>query len=280
MNADVPHAKIAAFADEISDDLDEQLRVLGNLGIASIELRSVWGRNVLDLSEKELARIKNSLDGGGFSVPVIGSPIGKVQVTDDFTEHLGRFGRALDVAEFFGSQMIRVFSYYIPSGDDASRWRGEVVQRMRIKADQASQHGVTLVHENEKGIYGEGAQSCLDLLDTVESDSLMACFDPANFIQCQETPYPDAFDALENWITHVHVKDARAKDGSVVPAGEGDSGWAAILRRLKETRYDGYFTLEPHLESGDRFGGKSGPALFELAHTKLVDLLRTSGWGV
>jgi 3-dehydroshikimate dehydratase len=280
MNADVRRAKIAAFADEISDDLDEQLRVLDKLGIRSIEFRSVWGRNVLDLSDEELSRVKTSLDAKGFSVPVIGSPVGKVQITDDFTEHLRKFGRALGIAKLFDSAMIRVFSYYIPSGSDRARWRDEVVQRMRIKVDQATQHGVTLVHENEKGIWGERAQSCLDLLDTVESDSLMACFDPANFLQCGETPYPDALHALKPWIAHVHVKDAHKADGSIVPAGEGDSGWPAILRELREMGYDGYFTLEPHLASGDRFGGKSGPELFALAHGKFVDLLGRTGWQV
>lgn len=280
MNSEPPHAKIAAFADEISDALDEQLRVLAKLGIRHIELRSVWGRNVLDLSDEELSGIKGSLDGGGFSVPVIGSPIGKVQVTDDFGEHFRRFGRALDVAKLLGSEMIRVFSYYIPPREEKARWRGEVVQRMRIKADQASQRGVTLVHENERGIYGEGAENCLDLLDTVESDSLMACFDPANFVQCGEIPYPDAFEKLKAWLAHVHVKDARAQDGSIVPPGEGDGGWPQILRELREMGYDGYFTLEPHLESGDRFGGKSGPELFELAHAKFVGLLKGAGWGV
>jgi sugar phosphate isomerase/epimerase len=280
MKAGVARAKIAAFADEISDDLDEQLRVLGKLKIRRIELRSVWGCNVLDLSSEQLSRLSAGLEQGGFSVPVVGSPIGKIHVTEDFTEHLRRFSHALEVAELLGSKMIRVFSYYIPPGDTRADWRSEVVQRMRIKADQASQHGITLVHENEKGIYGESAASCLDLLLAVGSGSLMACFDPANFVQSGEKPYPDAFEKLSGWLGHIHVKDARALDGSVVPPGDGDAGWEAILRELHEIGYDGYFTLEPHLESGGRSGGKSGLELFELAHSRFVDLLRKTGWEI
>ena len=40
--------KLAAFADEISPDLDEQVRVCRENGVTHFELRGVAGKNVLD----------------------------------------------------------------------------------------------------------------------------------------------------------------------------------------------------------------------------------------
>ncbi|GMA65003.1 hypothetical protein [Alicyclobacillus fastidiosus] len=75
---------VSAFADEISADLKEQLDVLDAEGIKHIEFRSVWNKNVLDLSDDELRRVREALDGRGFRISAVGSPIGKISIIDDF----------------------------------------------------------------------------------------------------------------------------------------------------------------------------------------------------
>lgn len=54
---------LSGFADEIDAQLDVQLQVLGGLGIHYLELRGVWGKNVLELDDDELAAVKQGLDG-------------------------------------------------------------------------------------------------------------------------------------------------------------------------------------------------------------------------
>src|SRR5258708_25209955 len=92
--------------------------------------------------------------------------------------------------------------------------------------------GITLLHENEKDIYGDTIARCVDLLQSIDDPHFQIAFDPANFIQCQQTPYPDAYEALRPWLRYVHVKDALA-DGHVVAAGAGVSRLPALLERLR-----------------------------------------------
>ena len=107
---------LTGFADEISPDLDEQLDSLARESIRYMELRSVWNTNVLDLTDEELDEVRSSVFARGVSVSSIGSPIGKVPITNPFGPHLGRFRRALYVAAVMQAPYVRVFSFFIPEG--------------------------------------------------------------------------------------------------------------------------------------------------------------------
>jgi sugar phosphate isomerase/epimerase len=142
---------------------------------------------------------------------------------------------------------------------------------------RAAAAGVTLVHENEKDIYGETIARCLDLLNAVDDPHFGAVLDPANFVQCDQAPFPDAYDALRDRLRYVHVKDVDAS-GHVVAAGEGVSRWPELLERLRADGYDGVLALEPHLAAAGQFQGFSGPELFRHAARSLKGLLETMGW--
>src|SRR5262245_44467871 len=113
---------LTGFADEIAPELDVQLDLLDQEAIRYLELRSVWNKNVLDLTDSELDRVKATLTRRGVKVSSIGSPIGKIQITDDFAPHLERFGRALQVARTLEAPYIRIFSFFIPEGDDPNQY--------------------------------------------------------------------------------------------------------------------------------------------------------------
>ena len=102
---------VTGFGDEISPELTEQLDVLAAEGIRHLELRGIWGKNVLDLADEEVTRARDILAARGFAVSAIASPIGKVPLDADFDAHLARFEVALERARRFGSRYIRVFSF-------------------------------------------------------------------------------------------------------------------------------------------------------------------------
>ncbi len=279
--------RLSAFADEISPDLDEQIAVLKGEGIHHLELRGVWGLNVLDLSDKQIVEIKNALGDAGIGVSAIGSPIGKVPIDAPFDEHLHRFERSISVARALDAPFIRLFSFYppttaLPTSDsdetiDPATWRDEVLHRLREMTARARAADITLLHENEKDIYGDTIARCVDLMTGVDDAHFGAILDPANFIQCGQTPYPDGYEALEPWLRYVHVKDASAT-GVVTAAGEGVGRWPDLLRRLRDDGYDGFLSLEPHLALAGREGGFSGADLFRRAAQALQGLLRAMDW--
>jgi sugar phosphate isomerase/epimerase len=158
-----------------------------------------------------------------------------------------------------------------------SKYRDEVISRMKTLVKKAEEEGVVLLHENEKDIYGDTAERCLDILETCQSHNLRAALDPANFVQCGVKPYTEAFPLLKKHIEYVHIKDALFEGGKVVSAGEGDGEVRKVLRELKEKGYQGFMSLEPHLENAGTFSGFSGPDLFRVASRALKNILAEIG---
>ena len=282
--------RLSAFADEISADLDEQIAVLRSEHIHFIDLRGVWETNVLDLTDQQATEIKQRLEAQNIGVAAIASPIGKIPIDAPFDEHLQRFERAISLAHLFHTPFIRLFSFYPPgaTGDansvssgkdlvDTANWRNEVLWRLRELTRRARHTNLTLLHENEKEIYGDTIAHCTDLLQSINDPNFQAILDPANFIQCEQTPYPDAYQELRPWLRYVHVKDA-LPDGTVVAAGEGVAHWPELLQQLRADGYAGFLSLEPHLALAGQYRGFSGPDLFHHASQALQRMLQSMHW--
>jgi len=273
-----PPFTLTGFADEIDADLETQLDLLESLGIDYLDLRSVWGTNVLDLDPDELATIERELDERGMGVSAIGSPIGKIDITDPFDPHMDRFETALNRAARFDADYIRLFSYWMPDDEDPAEYRTEVMRRMQRKTELATDAGVVLLHENEKDIYGDTPDRVRDIATTVDSPYLKTIFDPANYLEVGVQPYPAALLQTVETIEFLHIKDAvRGERGEIRAAGEGDGRITETLDALAARGFSGFASLEPHLASFDEKGGFSGPEAFEYATESLRDCLADAG---
>jgi sugar phosphate isomerase/epimerase len=266
---------LSGFADEISPDLTEQCEVVSGLGLKYIEVRSAWDVNILDLSPEQRATLRKTLSAYGIRVSSIGSPIGKIFIDEDFGPHLDRMRHAAEVAHELDAPYIRIFSFFLRPGADPAAHRAEVIDRMRALVRVAEEADLILLHENEKQIYGDVPDRCLDLIRSVGSPYLRLAWDPANFVQVGVRPYADGYAKLRPHLEYVQIKDALAADGTVVPAGQGDGEVAATVRALRHDGFDGFFSLEPHLALGHATGGYSGPDLFRTAWRAFTDLLKT-----
>lgn len=264
--------RLAAFADEISPDLDVQIATCRKHGITHIELRGVAGKNVLDFDKSMRADIKRKLADNGLSVISIGSPIGKVKLNDPYEPHFDRFKIAVELAEFFDAPFVRIFSYY----EAFPRGRDEVIRRLRQKVEYIQSYRPVIVHENEKDIYGERGPECLDLHRSIDTPKFRAAFDFANFIQAGDDP-SHIWPLLKPYTVHIHVKDALIGSGKVVPAGEGDGHIGEILKDAYAGGYRGFLSLEPHLAAAGQFSGFSGPNLFGVAVEALRKVAKEAG---
>jgi len=252
---------LSGFGDEISPELNEQLDLLQGEGVLNLELRGVWNKNVLDLTDAEAARVKAELDRRGFGVSAIGSPIGKIGIDDPFEPHLARFRRALDLAEFFHAPYIRLFSFYVPEGQ-AAHYRAKVLAQMRALGEAAKGRKVILGIENEHGLYGDTPERALDLIKTLNSKQWTTVYDPCNYIMEGIRPFPQAFPLLLETIGYLHVKDADLATRTICVAGKGDGGIPETLAALKKRGWSGFASLEPHLLIAGPSSGVSGPELF------------------
>lgn len=281
------YSKISGFSDEIDRDIITQFEALKKLNISYFEPRGVDGKNISALTAGEAVELKKKCEAYGIKASSIGSPIGKIKLSDDFTAHFETFKKVVETAHILDCENIRMFSFYHDGGEWSVSEREEVISKLGKMVEYAKQNGVVLLHENEKDIYGDTAERCLDLMNIFYGDNFKAVFDPANFVQCgQDTK--KAFDLMKPYIEYMHIKDAKLSDGRVVPAGYGDGNLEYILTGLFKDGYNGFLSLEPHLgkfegldklEVGELMNGlpESGEGTFTVAYKALFEILERIG---
>ena len=249
------YEKITGFADEIAQDLQTQIDSLTKLNMHYVEMRGVDGNNLIFHNDAKVAEIKARLDDAGIDLSALGSPLGKIGITDPFEKHLEEFKRAVEIAHMMDTSNIRMFSFYVPQNfrEDPSI-KEEVWKRMNQFVEYAKKENVILLHENEKGIYGEMAKECKELMDDFGCKNFKAIFDFANFVQARQDTLK-AYEILKDHIAYIHVKDALWETGKVVPAGFGDGHLKEILDQLFASGFEGFLSLEPHLFDFDGFAG-------------------------
>lgn len=242
--------KIYAFADEASPEIDLQIKAMKRNGLNGLEIRNVDGTNVSEITVQKAVEVRKKLEDNGLSVWSIGSPIGKTSIDGNFQEDIESFKHTLEIANTLNAENIRIFSFYIPQDKAASEFKNEVIDRLGKFAEIAKGTGIALCHENEKGIYGDNAERCLDIFKALPE--IKGIFDPANFVQCGVDTLK-AWDILGEYIKYMHIKDAMP-DGSVVPAGFGAGNVKEIVNKYM-TNGGSAFTIEPHLAVFDGLAG-------------------------
>lgn len=263
--------KLSAFADEVSVHFEEQLKFLQNEGVDYIELRFVNGKNILDLDKKEIIETDKLLSHYNIKVSAIASPIGKVKVTEPFQPHLDKFKHAVDLAYYFDTKLIRIFSYYPPDSEIHGTiydYRNIVMERMNVKAELLKDTVIIMAHENESHIYGHNAENCVDIVTTTNSPNLKLAYDPANFVWGESITnnVELCWPLMKPYTSHIHIKDWKlgSKDVGCQP-GEGDGQIERLIQELGKMNYDGFITMEPHLNHGGQFGGETTPEQFSEA---------------
>ena len=274
--------QLSGFADEIDMDLGKQMEVLKKLEIHHVEMRGVNGKGLVEHSMSEVKEIKKHLEEGGIRLSSVGSPIGKIQITDDFAPHMELYKHTVEIAHEMEVPFIRMFSFFMPENESYSPYRGKVMDQLGQLADYAKANRVVLLHENEKDIYGDMADRCLEIMKEFYGEHFKAVFEFGNFVQCKQDTL-EAYEMLKPYIAYIHIKDALWSDASVVPAGMGDGHVEEILKMLKAGGYEGFLSLEPHLSDFAGFNAleqnssqkkkMSGEEAFTMAYESLRNIL-------
>ena len=241
------YEKISGFSDEIDSCVTTQFEALNRLNIKYFEPRGIDGTNISKITDEQLTELKAKMDKYGIKVSSIGSPIGKVNIEDDFEEHFELYKRVVYIAKTLESKYIRMFSFYTKEGGWTDEKRADVISKLKVMIEYAKENDIVLLHENEKDIYGDTVDRCADLMENLYCDNFKAVFDPANFVQsAQDTKY--AYEKLNKYVEYMHIKDSRA-DGRVVPSGMGEGNVEYVLKNLFNNGFNGFVSLEPHLGS-------------------------------
>jgi sugar phosphate isomerase/epimerase len=261
--------KLGVITDEITQDLDKALDFIVSYSLSYCELRELWGRNIMTLPPSDLERAKQIIEKHHAQVAEIASPLFKYNLpeipaqpsekrdtfmatfTDQDTESLLK--KSFQIARFFGTQKIRIFSYW--RVEDPEKAYPHVRERLAKAAAVAAQNKMTLLLENEPACNVGTGKELGRLVRDINSPALRAMWDPANAVVLDEIPYPDGYKHVRGLFPHLHVKDAK-RDPSTgktrwLPVGSGDVDFRGQFQALLRDGYRGTISLETHYRRAD-----------------------------
>jgi sugar phosphate isomerase/epimerase len=254
----------AAITDEFSPDLRTALTAMKEIGMTGAELRSIHGKNILDLSNDELKSARDTVAELGFKVPSISSPLLKCVFPGgpDVDERFARdvfgskhtFGdqprlteHAFEVAKFFGAPIVRVFSYWRTVKPELCLQA--VVKALGDLAALGEREGIIIGLENEHACNIATGSEVSQLLDFLPNPALQVVWDPANALVAGEDPFPGGYSLIpKSRIAHVHAKDCHMVGHQPVwgPLGTRTLRWKEQIAALLADGYAGWVSLETH----------------------------------
>jgi len=258
--------RLAVINDEITQDFERACAIVSqDFGLGWIELRSMWDKNLTELSPAQVEDARKILLKYKLRVTDIASPLFKADwpgaPRSPQSDHRDQFHadfdaaaqdklleRCLSLAKTFQTDRIRCFDYW--RLDDPKPFRAAINARLAKAADRCAQEHVILLLENEMTCNTATGEEAAEVLKAIPNRNLMLNWDPGNAAALKSKPYPNGFDLLpKNRIGHCHAKDVRYKpDGQYewAEVGGGVVDWVDQLRALQHMGYHYGLSLETH----------------------------------
>jgi len=258
--------RLGVITDELSEDLDRALAICTELGIGTVELRSIWNTNIIDLDDDQIGQIEKMLRDGGFQVAAIASPYLKCHITEDDDAEIGNLHsavvaprsqqpaileRSLELADRLGAPMVRAFSFW--RLEDPVAVRDDIHETLRAATETVAKRGKLLALENEHACnIATGAEAAW-YLERIPDRTLGLIWDPGNEAALGSVPYPAGYDLVKDRIHHIHLKDAASisTETEFVRFGDGAIAYEEQFRALVADGYDGVLSLETHYRLAD-----------------------------
>ena len=263
--------KIAVISDEISPDFDHACHVVAQeFGLSWIELRSMWGKSLMDLSQDQIGEVQKILAKYELQVTDFASPLFKTDWPGAPSQHGSKgdmhaaaettfkqqdeiLGKSIALAKTFKTNKVRCFDFW--RIDDVTPYRKAIDEKLRSAAETAGKQGIMLVLENEFECNTATGREAVRTLNAVQTPYLALNWDPGNAVMRGELDaFPAGWDSLpKDRIHHCHCKNAVKNDAGKImwsPVDKGYIDWAAQFRALKQAGYKDAVSLETHWRGG------------------------------
>jgi sugar phosphate isomerase/epimerase len=251
-------SRLGVISDEISQNLLESLKFALKYNLAHIELRSIWERNVVELNEDEIKRVRDVINSYEIKLNCLTTPIFKCGLTSTAEikrEELFSLSKvsnanyhinvllpnALKIANELNVSKIRIFGFI--KSDEKVPWT-KIIKHVKRACILARNYGVILLIENEPVTFIQLSKELIKLLNEVNEENLKVCLDIGNAFLTGEKDLLVALDRLKSAIMNLHVKDLNEKK-EWVAVGRGVLPYEKILQMLSRW-YDNTITLETH----------------------------------
>lgn len=246
---------LGVISDEISQDMDVIVNTAHDYHLDAIELRSIWDIKVQDLKRKHLDRINEELAAAGLRVISIASPFLKCEIDseEEYAEHIDILRRSIEIARDLDTNLIRGFTFWRRDGlEGLPKYWDQIVEKFAEPTEIAEEEDIVLEVENEQSCFLGTGVDLARFLGEIDSKNVKAIWDPGNayYDDAKEEAYPVGYEALRDWIVHVHLKDVvwnkETGKPECVPIGTGEVDMEGQLKALKDDGYRGNVSLETH----------------------------------
>ena len=254
--------KLGTITDGISRDFEYALDTMVETGLEYVELQYLWEKQVGDLTDADIERVKGLIEERNLKVSCISHhnlsalPVDTAVDASAYRGHIATLQRCIDVAQALSTNLVRIFSFRkemvlfgaepVISEDAWTTLLNRLEEPLRI-ADAA---GVTLVIETAISGNVTSAHLARKLIDELDAPHLKVLWDPCSSLYCTEIPYPNGYEIIREHIAHVHLKDgvvnlpAATFDFCAMRQGQMDPYYNDIVDALKRDGYDGAISLE------------------------------------
>ncbi len=268
---------VAIITDEFSQDFEQICTAAAELGIPALEVRTIWNKNIADMSDAEVSEIDKLAKASELRIVSVASPVFKCTLpgggdidhrfeqdafhsAHTYEDQPRILRRSLAIARVLGASIVRVFSFWRTV--NPKQVTGRVVDALREATGIAAPTGIRIGLENEHACNVGTAAEAAQVLAAIDDASLGLVWDPANAYVAGEVPFPDGYNLLpRERIFHVHAKDGVMPAGSDRmmwgELGTGQVDWKGQLAALTQHGYPGMVSLETHWggPGGDKFQG-------------------------
>lgn len=276
--------KFSGISDEAGQSIEKQIQAHKELGWEYLELRNVDKEPIALMSDKKFDEVFEKVMASGLKVSCFASCIANwaTEISGDFQKDVKELKTAIPRMHKFNTKYIRIMSWPNNKQNPLSEeeWGKEAIRRMKQLVKIAEDGGIVLVHENCSG-WGQTADHMVILAEEMNSPAFKLLFDTGNVIAHNSGDPFEFYLKVKPYIEYVHIKDyTLLEDGShrATYPGEGKAKVKEILKDLKESGYDGFISIEPHLASVVHEGKVGDPEITYQTYItygrKLMDIVK------
>lgn len=245
--------KWTGISDEAGQSIEIQIKAHKELGWEYMELRGVDGENITMMSDEKFERIYEKIVESKMKISCFASCIANwaTKISGDFKKDYDELLRAIPRMKKLNTKYIRVMSWPNDSENPwkEEKWAKEVIRRMKELVKIAETNDIIIVHENCSGWAGKSPENSLRLVEEINSQNLKLLYDTGNVLHYNKGVDPlEFYNFIKPYIEYVHIKDYDENEKACYP-GDGKARVKEILTELKNSGYNGFVSIEPHLAS-------------------------------
>ena len=258
--------RLSVINDEITQDFEKACQIVSvDFGLRWIELRSMWDKNVTELTPKQIEDARKILREHKLRVTDIASPLFKTdwpgaprspqsETRDQFHADFDAAAQdkllehCIGLCKSFDTDRIRCFDFW--RLDDPKPYRAAINAKLRQAAERCAKEDLILLLENEMSCNTATGEEAAVILRAIPNRNFMLNWDPGNAAAVGSTPYPTGYDLLpKERIGHCHCKDVVRKADHTydwAPVGSGIVDWVGQLQALRRDGFHYGLSLETH----------------------------------